>query len=80
MGSVGFLKHHGHKSPWCFDRKHHGDSKVPWCFKVPWYFKIYGLLFSHFITWVKKVRGVFNINAILSLNFEISRRLSTPLL
>ena len=40
-------------------------------------FKIYGLLFSHFITWVKKVRGVFNINAMLSLNFEISRGLST---
>ena len=40
-------------------------------------FKIYVLLFSHFITWVKKVRGVININAILSLNFEISRRLST---
>ena len=36
--------------------------------------------FSHFITWVKKVRGVFNINAILSLNFEISRRLSSHLL
>ena len=32
------------------------------------------------ITCVKKVRGVLNINAILSLNFEISRRLSSHLL
>ena len=43
-------------------------------------FKFYGLLFSHFITWVKKVRGVFKINATSSLNFEISRRSSTHLL
>ena len=31
-------------------------------------------------TWVKKVRGVFKINATSSLNFEISRRLSDLLL
>ena len=53
-------------------------------FKTPWKntpdFKIYGLLFSHFITWVKKVRGVFNVNAILSFKFDISRRLSTHFL
>ena len=42
--------------------------------------KVYGLLFSHFITWVKKVRGVFKINATSSLNFEISRQLSDLLL
>ena len=43
-------------------------------------FKVCGLLFSHFITWVKKVRGVFKINATSSLNFEISRQLSDLLL
>ena len=31
------------------------------------------------IKWVKKVRGVFKINATSSLNFEISRCLSTAL-
>ena len=34
------------------------------------------VLFNHFITRVKKVLGVFKINATSSLNFEISHRLS----
>ena len=35
-------------------------------------FRNHGLLFTHFITWVKKVRGVFKINVILNSNSEIS--------
>ena len=35
-------------------------------------FRNHGLLFTHYITWVKKVRGVFKINVILNSNSEIS--------
>ena len=31
----------------------------------------HGLLFTHFITWAKKARGVFKINVILNSNSEI---------
>ena len=61
------------------------DSTTLWPFFITWVFlrgvffktprkntpdfKVYGLLFSHFITWVKKVRGVFKLLA-RNLNFE----------
>ena len=42
-------------------------------------FKIYGLLFSHFITLVKKVRGVFKINATSSIFCQLSDLLLSTL-